>query len=105
LFASFIVIISLIYGFAVAKISAHGALLNASVAKQNMQVLDDAVLSVSVNSSNNLSITNYHNGAYNISFIVNTSSSGVQAQFTHTIHATCLFKQTQHVMKHNFRVA
>jgi len=46
LFASLIVIISLTYSFAVAKISAHGALLNASVAKQNMQVLDDAVLSV-----------------------------------------------------------
>ena len=83
MFASFIVIISLIYGFAVAKISAQGALLNAFVAKQNMQVLDDAVLSVPVNSSNNLSVTDYHNGTYNISFIVNTSSSSVQV----SVHA------------------
>jgi len=46
LFASLIAIISLTYSFAVAKISARGALLKASVAKQNMQVLDDAVCSV-----------------------------------------------------------
>lgn len=46
LFASLIAIISVIYSFAVVKISARGALLKASVAKQNMQVLDDAVRSV-----------------------------------------------------------
>jgi hypothetical protein len=46
LFASLIVIISVTYSFAVVKISARGALLKASVAKQNMQVLDDAVRSV-----------------------------------------------------------
>ena len=46
LFASLIVIISVTYSFAVVKISARGALLKASIAKQNMQVLDDAVRSV-----------------------------------------------------------
>lgn len=46
LFASLIVIISVTYSFAVAKISARGALLKASVAKQNMQVLDNVVRSV-----------------------------------------------------------
>jgi len=46
LFASLIAIISVTYSFAVVKISARGALLKASVAKQNMQVLDDAVRSV-----------------------------------------------------------
>ena len=46
LFASLIAIISVTYSFAVVKISARGALLKASVAKQNMQVLDDAVHSV-----------------------------------------------------------
>ena len=46
LFASLIAIVSLTYSFAVVKISARGALLNASVAKQNMQILDDAVRSV-----------------------------------------------------------
>jgi hypothetical protein len=39
-------IISVTYSLAVVKISARGALLKASVAKQNMQVLDDAVRSV-----------------------------------------------------------
>ena len=46
LFASLIAIVSLTYSFAVVKISARGALLKASVAKQNMQILDDAVRSV-----------------------------------------------------------
>jgi len=46
LFASLIAIISVTYGFAIVKISARGALLKASVAKQNMQFLDDAVHSV-----------------------------------------------------------
>ncbi len=46
LFVSLMAIISLTYSFAVAKISARGTLLKASVAKQNMQVLDDAVRSV-----------------------------------------------------------
>jgi hypothetical protein len=46
LFSSLIAIISVTYSFAVVKISARGALLKASVAKQNMQVLDDAVRSV-----------------------------------------------------------
>jgi hypothetical protein len=46
LFASLIAIISVTYSFAVVKISARGSLLKASVAKQNMQVLDDAVRSV-----------------------------------------------------------
>ena len=46
LFASLITIISVTYGFAVVKISARGALLKASVAKQNMQALDEAVRSV-----------------------------------------------------------
>lgn len=46
LFASLIAIISVTYSFAVVKISARGALLKASVAKQNMQVLDNAVRSV-----------------------------------------------------------
>ena len=46
LFTSLIAIISVTYSFAVVKISARGALLKASVAKQNMQVLDDAVRSV-----------------------------------------------------------
>jgi hypothetical protein len=46
LFASLIAVISVTYSFAIVKISARGALLKASVAKQNMQVLDDAVRSV-----------------------------------------------------------
>lgn len=46
LFASLIAIISVTYGFAVTRISAKGALLKASVARQNMQALDDAVRSV-----------------------------------------------------------
>lgn len=46
LFASLVTIISVTYGFAVVKISARGALLKASVAKQNMQALDEAVHSV-----------------------------------------------------------
>jgi len=46
LFASLIAIISVTYGFAVVKISARGAMLKASAAKQNMQFLDDAVRSV-----------------------------------------------------------
>jgi len=39
-------IIFVTYSFAVAKISARGALLKTSMARQNMQGLDDAVLSV-----------------------------------------------------------
>lgn len=46
LFASLIAIISVTYSYAVVKIGARGALFNASVAKRNMQVLDDAVHSV-----------------------------------------------------------
>lgn len=46
LFASLIAIISVTYSFAVVKISARGALLKASIARQNMQVLDDGVRSV-----------------------------------------------------------
>jgi hypothetical protein len=46
LFVSIIAVVSLTYSFAIVKISARGALLRASVAKQNMQVLDDAVHSV-----------------------------------------------------------
>lgn len=43
LFASLITIISITYGFAIARISAKGAVLRVSVARQNMQALDDAV--------------------------------------------------------------
>jgi len=39
-------VISATYSFAIVKISAKGAMLKASVAKQNMQTLDDAVRSV-----------------------------------------------------------
>jgi len=46
LFVSLVAIISVTYSFAVAKISSKGALLKVSVAKQNMQVLDNAVHSV-----------------------------------------------------------
>lgn len=46
LFASLIAIISVTYGFAVTRISAKGALFKASVARQNMQALDDAVRAV-----------------------------------------------------------
>ncbi|MDH7477926.1 MAG: hypothetical protein QHH17_06055, partial [Candidatus Bathyarchaeota archaeon] len=46
LFASLMAIISVTYSLAVAKISARGAYFRASVAKQNMQALDDAVRSV-----------------------------------------------------------
>ena len=46
LFASLIAIISVTYSFAIVKIGARGALLKASVAKQNMQVLDDAARSI-----------------------------------------------------------
>jgi hypothetical protein len=46
LFVSLIAVISATYSFAIVKISAKGALLKASVAKQNMQILDDAVHSV-----------------------------------------------------------
>jgi len=46
LFVSLMAIISVTYSFAIVKISARGALLKASVAKQNMQGLDDAVHSV-----------------------------------------------------------
>jgi hypothetical protein len=46
LFASLIALICLTYSFAIVKISARGAMLKASVAKQNMRTLDDAVHSV-----------------------------------------------------------
>jgi len=46
LFVSLMAIISVTYSVAVVKISARGAILKASVAKQNMQTLDDAVRSV-----------------------------------------------------------
>jgi len=46
LFVSLIAIISTTYTFAVVKISARGTILRTSVAKQNMQALDDAVHSV-----------------------------------------------------------
>jgi hypothetical protein len=47
LFVSLMAIISMTYSFAVVKINSRGALLRASVAKQNMRFLDDAVHSVS----------------------------------------------------------
>ncbi len=46
LFVSLMAIISATYSYAVVKISSQGASLKVSVAKQNMQVLDDAVSSV-----------------------------------------------------------
>lgn len=46
LFVSLMAIISATYSYAVVKISSQGASLKVSVAKQNMQVLDDAVRSV-----------------------------------------------------------
>ena len=46
LFVSLMAIISMTYSFAVVKINSRGALLRESVAKQNMQFLDDAVHSV-----------------------------------------------------------
>jgi hypothetical protein len=46
LFVSLVAIISATYSFAIVKISARGVLLKASVAKQNMQTLDDTVHSV-----------------------------------------------------------
>jgi hypothetical protein len=49
LFASLIAVISATYSFAIVKIGSRGALLKASVAKQNMQALDDAVHSVAWN--------------------------------------------------------
>jgi hypothetical protein len=49
LFASLIAVISATYSFAIVKIGSRGALLKASVAKQNMLALDDAVHSVAWN--------------------------------------------------------
>ncbi|NWG10666.1 hypothetical protein HXY33_02780 [Candidatus Bathyarchaeota archaeon] len=46
LFVSLLATISVTYSFAIVKISARGALLKVSVAKQNMLVLDSAVHSV-----------------------------------------------------------
>ncbi len=46
LFVSLLAIISATYSFAIVKISARGALLRASIAKQNMQFLDDNVRSI-----------------------------------------------------------
>jgi len=46
LFVSLMAIIFVTYSFAVTKISARGALLKTSMARQNMQGLDDGVLSV-----------------------------------------------------------
>jgi hypothetical protein len=47
LFVSLMAVISATYSYAIVKINARGALLKVSVAKQNMQTLDDAVHSVS----------------------------------------------------------
>jgi hypothetical protein len=47
LFVSLVAVISATYSFAIIRISARGAMFRASVAKQNMQELDDAVHSVS----------------------------------------------------------
>lgn len=49
LFASLIAVISATYSFAIVKIGSRGALLKTSVAKQNMQALDDAVHAVAWN--------------------------------------------------------
>jgi hypothetical protein len=46
LFVSLMAVISVTYSYAVVRISAGGAILRASVAKQNMQLLDSAVGSV-----------------------------------------------------------
>jgi hypothetical protein len=46
LFASLIAIISVTYDFAVTRISAKGAMLRVSVAKQNMKALDEAIRTV-----------------------------------------------------------
>jgi len=46
LFVSLMAIVSATYSLAVVKIGARGAMLKASVAKQNMQTLDDAIHSV-----------------------------------------------------------
>jgi len=46
LFVSLLAIVSATYSIAVVRISARGAILKASVAKRNMQALDDAVRSV-----------------------------------------------------------
>jgi hypothetical protein len=46
LFVSLIAVISATYSFAAVKISARGAIIRATVAKQNMQFLDDAIHSV-----------------------------------------------------------
>lgn len=46
LFVSLLATISVTYSFAIVKIGARSALLNASVAKQNMLILDNAVHSV-----------------------------------------------------------
>jgi hypothetical protein len=46
LFASLMAVISATYSFAIAKISAKGNLLKTSIAKQNMQAIDDTVHSV-----------------------------------------------------------
>lgn len=46
LFVSLLAIISVTYSFAIVEISARGALLRASIAKQNMQFLDDNVRSI-----------------------------------------------------------
>jgi hypothetical protein len=46
LFVSLLALISATYGLAITRISVRGVILRASVAKRNMQVLDDAVQSV-----------------------------------------------------------
>jgi hypothetical protein len=51
LFVSLMAIISVTYSFALVKIIARGALLNASIAKQNIQALDDTVRSVAWSSA------------------------------------------------------
>ncbi|MEM2463392.1 MAG: hypothetical protein QXY07_01760 [Candidatus Bathyarchaeia archaeon] len=49
LLGSLIVLVSVTYGFAAARINAKGAVLGVAVAKQNMQALDDAIRLVAWN--------------------------------------------------------
>jgi len=46
LFVSLVAVISITYSFAIAKISARGVALKATIAKQNMQLVDDSIRSV-----------------------------------------------------------
>jgi hypothetical protein len=56
LFASLIAIISVTYGFAITRISAKGAQLRVSVAKQNMQALDEAIRFVAWSDGNSKTV-------------------------------------------------